>query len=327
MHKKPKAVLSAKFLLKLLITVIAYIYIYYRIKESFIDGNVINFSVFSQKSIFFVCLALLLVTPNWLLEAIKWRKLLSVIHDLTLYLAIKSTLIGITCSIFTPYRLGEYFGRPIILPKEKITSGVLANIIGSISQNIVTYGLGIIGAMLLIVTTPQNFTDSKTQTIIILTLVLLSSSLLAFYFHPSLLIKLAAKVWPANKHMEKLEFMKRYKQKDLFIILLIGFIRYTIFFTQYYCLLIAFGVNISIVEAFTAISLSYVFLFSIPGIPIADVGIRGSLALFFLGMYSLNDIGIVAASSILWVINLAIPAAMGSFFLIRHKKRAIHEYL
>ncbi|NJO91633.1 MAG: hypothetical protein HC831_23710 [Chloroflexia bacterium] len=100
----------------------------------------------------------------------------------------------------------------------------------------------------------------------------------------------------------------------------IGFSRYLIFFTQYYLLLLIFDIKINIVDAFTSISLSYVFLFSIPGIPIADIGIRGSLALFFLGIYSENEIGIIAASSALWAINLAIPAILGSIFLIQHKK-------
>ncbi len=261
-----------------------------------------------------------MMIPNWLLESLKWKKLVSHLHKTPFFLATKSVLVGITCSIFTPYRLGEYFGRPIIFPKEKKAQGVLANILGSISQSIVTYSLGIVGTILYITSVPQNTINYSSQTSIVLVLMLINSLFLWVYFYPSLLINFL-KWFPISKRkLDKLEFIKQYSKQELVLILFIGFSRYLLFFTQYYILLLIFDIKINIADAFTAISLSYVFLFSVPGIPIADIGIRGSLAIFFLGIYSENEIGIIAASSTLWAINLAIPAIIGSIFFIRYKK-------
>ncbi len=262
-----------------------------------------------------------MIVPNWLLESLKWKKLISHLHKTSFFSATKSVLIGITCSIFTPYRLGEYFGRPIILPREKRAQGVLANILGSISQNIVTYSLGIAGTILYINSIPEYQMSFSSQTIIVFALILLNGLFLLFFFYPSILINFIKWFPVLKRNLMKFEFIKQYSKRELLLILFIGFTRYIVFFSQYYLLLLIFDIEINFIDAFTAISLGYVFLFSIPGIPIADIGIRGSLALFFIGIYSQNEIGIVTASSMLWVINLAIPAIIGSVFLIQHKKR------
>jgi hypothetical protein len=311
---------SLLFVFKTLVIAAAYYYIYYRITNSVNQDHSISFTSVTPKQSLCIFLALVLVVPNWLLEAIKWKKLLSVVHKTPFLKSVKSVVVGITCSIFTPYRLGEYFGRPIILPKEKRAQGILANMIGSISQNIVTYGLGMVGTILLTVSEKTVLTTEyqKFAPAILIAIIIF---LLLFYFNPSLFLNLFAKTNIFKKNRDKLSFISRYTKKELLFVLLIGFARYFTFFLQYYLLLLAFDIQIHILEAFTAISLSYVFLFSIPGIPIADIGIRGSLALFFLGLYSTNEIGIVVASSLLWVLNLAIPAIIGSVFLIHHKKK------
>jgi hypothetical protein len=319
--RKPKTSISVLFLLKILISAAAYFYIYYRIRDSISKSNGLSFGTFTFDEVFCLFLAFIMMIPNWLLESAKWKKLILHLHEASFLSATQSVLVGITCSIFTPYRLGEYFGRPIFLPKEKRTSGVLANIIGSISQNIVTYSLGIVGTILYISSIPENQMGSSSQTAIVFALILLNGLFLLFYFQPSILINFIRRFPISEKRLDKFEFIKHYSKRELLLILFIGFARYLIFFTQYYLLLLAFDIKINIIEAFTAISLSYVFLFSIPGIPIADIGIRGSLALFFLGIYSKNEIGIISASSSLWVINLAIPAIIGSIILMQHKKK------
>lgn len=323
--KKLKSKLSVSWLLKIVVTIAAYFYIYYRIKDAVLEKSFLTFSSFNSKQIGFVFLALIMVFPNWFLESVKWKKLIERIHRLSLTLAIKSIFIGITCAIFTPYRIGEYFGRPTILPKEKKAKSILANIIGSISQSIVTYSLGIIGTILFVRSSKSEQFFSSNQTVILLFLLLILFLLLFFYFNSSPLLYILKKTTFFNKYWEKYKFITQFSKKDLLIILLLSASRYLIFFSQYYLLLLTFDVKTSLVEAFTAISLSYIFLFSIPGIPIADIGIRGSLALFFLGFYSLNQIGIVAASSTLWAINLAIPALLGSVFLMQYKKRRINS--
>jgi hypothetical protein len=64
---------------------------------------------------------------------------------------------------------------------------------------------------------------------------------------------------------------------------------------------------------------------AIPTITLAELGIRGSISLYFIGLYFENfgtltdkiNIGIVSASSSLWLLNLALPALIGTIFVFR----------
>jgi hypothetical protein len=114
-----------------------------------------------------------------------------------------------------------------------------------------------------------------------------------------------------KKCLKKIEFLDQYSLNKLIKVLIFSQLRYIVFFSQYFFLLKVFNVNISLENAFSAVSLSYLFLFSIPGIALAEPGIRGSLALFFIGFFSDNDFGILSASLTLWILNLAIPSLIG----------------
>ena len=57
----------------------------------------------------------------------------------------------------------------------------------------------------------------------------------------------------------------------------------------------------------------------IPTIALADIGIRGKLALELFGMISSNQLGIIAAALSIWLINLIGPAIVGSLLIIRIK--------
>ena len=65
----------------------------------------------------------------------------------------------------------------------------------------------------------------------------------------------------------------------------------------------------------------------IPTVAIAELGIRGSVSLFLIGIYygHLHDMpseivmGVVASSTSLWLINLALPALIGAIFAFNLK--------
>ena len=57
-------------------------------------------------------------------------------------------LFGLTSSIFTPYRLGEYLGRPLFISEQNRVSSVFALFIGSLAQSMVTIGMAVTGLFL-----------------------------------------------------------------------------------------------------------------------------------------------------------------------------------
>ncbi|MEA3476782.1 MAG: hypothetical protein U9R60_01270, partial [Bacteroidota bacterium] len=88
-----------------------------------------------------------------------------------------------------------------------------------------------------------------------------------------------------------------------------------------------FGVHLPIIPGFIMISVIYFTITIIPTIAIAELGIRGSVSLFIIGTYMeshglsdfQSDLGIIAATSAIWLINLAIPALIGAVMVFNLK--------
>ena len=72
-------------------------------------------------------------------------------------------------------------------------------------------------------------------------------------------------------------------------------------------------------NALLSAMLIFFFITVTPTITIAEIGVRGSVAIFVLGLFSSNDMGILSATTILWLINLILPAIIGSFFVFSLK--------
>jgi hypothetical protein len=49
------------------------------------------------------------------------------------------------------------------------------------------------------------------------------------------------------------------------------------------------------------------------------MGIRGALALFFIGQFSTFNLGILQAAYSLWIINMMLPGLVGLFYLLTFK--------
>jgi hypothetical protein len=308
--------------LKISIVLLACFYIIHKLSSDLKIISLLKYRFDWRLSIFYFGVCIVLMVFNWLVESFKWKILVKRFERINFVVAIKSVMFGLTTSIFTPYRLGEYIGRPMMISEQNRVQAVLATFIGSLAQNATTICMGLIG--LSICTIKKSFQNSiihQNLALIFSILILTFFFILYVYFNPKAFLNLAQKFKLSNGWSEKISFIGNYKIPQLSIFLLLSVLRYLIFFSQFFILLIAFDVHVSSVDAFSSISLSYIFLFSIPGLPIAEHGLRGSLALYFIGQYSNNDIGILSASIGLWMINLAIPSIMGGIFIFKNKTK------
>ncbi len=303
---------------KILVVLAAFTFIFYRLSVNFeISQNLILFARWSNQKTILLISCILMMIINWSTESVKWKLLLKKIEKISIYKSLKSVLIGLTYAIFTPYRLGEYAGRPTLIKKENKFSAILAMFVGSISQSITTIGFGLIGMLINENLNKTIYISNINRLTIITTIIILAYfAFVYFYFNPSLIIRFIDKSGKLYSWKNKIHFLSQYKTQELLIVLIYSHFRYLVFFFQYYILLYIFDVHIGLIQAFSAISLGYLFLFSIPGIPIAEIGIRGSLALYFIGSYTSNEIAIILASTSLWIINLALPSVIGSVFLM-----------
>ncbi len=93
--------------------------------------------------------------------------------------------------------------------------------------------------------------------------------------------------------------------------------RYAVFTAQYLIFLRLFNVHLNFGDGITVIGAIFLTQSIIPSFAIAELLTRGNIALYFLGNYTNNHVGIIAASTCLWLINLIIPAILGYIFIIK----------
>ena len=108
-------------------------------------------NVFSTKNVVFL---MFLTIFNWFFEILKWKYLVSNVTHIPFFSALKQSLSGLTASLFTPNRIGEYGAKVIYFQYALRKKILLLNLIGNMYQMLITCLFGIIG--LLIVYTRYN---------------------------------------------------------------------------------------------------------------------------------------------------------------------------
>lgn len=277
--------------------------------------------------ILLVILSLLLMPVNWGVEAYKWKLLINYAERVSFKQALMSVFSGITMSLFTPNRVGDFLGRLLTLKHTHPLKGAFLTITGSISQLMTTLLMGML-ALCFFLPIYYNLDDNRylvMYLLILITVLSVSGFMIMIYLKVSRVARLTTSfVKPGwEKIRGYLRVMRRLKRSLLMKVLMLSLLRYMIFSTQFYLLLIAFGLSIPWFHAFILISMTYFTMTAIPTIALVDLGIRGSVSLYFLGLYFTGQPGsavsILAASTAVWIINLAIPSIFGLLFIHRLK--------
>ena len=303
-------------IIKIVIVFFSFYFIYHQLVEnkSFeeLDISVLIDTVKKNKVYLFG--VILMMFLNWLVEALKWRYMISKIENISIMTAYRAIFTGITVSTFTPNRIGEYGGRVFCLEQGDRIKAVFITVLCSMSQLLVTILYGSISLFILF----DEILIDKTFLSVSL-LILLNLFLLFSYFNISHIVNFLGKFKLINSFKKYLEVLVMYNFKDLFIAFIYSNTRYFIFSLQFIILLHVFGINISFMDAILSVMLIFFFITITPTITIAEIGVRGSVAIFVLGLFSSNDIAILSSTTLLWLINLIIPAIIGSFFIFSLK--------
>ena len=134
------------FLVKLLIVVAAFYFIYDRLaRNEQLDWEKFRQLFDRKKSFFGVLFILLLSVANRFLEILKWQNLVSYINSISIGEATKQVLGALTAGIFTPNGLGEYAGKAMYFNKKQTKKIIFLNLICNGIQMILTILFGILG--------------------------------------------------------------------------------------------------------------------------------------------------------------------------------------
>ena len=303
-------------IIKIVIVFFSFYFIYHQLVEnkSFEELDISILIDTVKKNKVYLVGVILMMFLNWLVEALKWRYMISKIENISIMTAYRAVFTGITVSTFTPNRIGEYGGRVFCLEKGDRIKAVFITVLCSMSQLLVTILYGSISLFILF----DEILIDKTFLSVSL-LILLNLFLLFSYFNISHIVNFLGKFKLIKSFKKYLEVLVMYNYKDLIIAFIYSNTRYFIFSLQFIILLHVFGINLSFMDAILSVMLIFFFITITPTITIAEIGVRGSVAIFVLGLFSSNDIAILSSTTLLWLINLIIPAIIGSFFIFSLK--------
>lgn len=280
--------------------------------DSLLDTIINNYSL--------IFIVVLMMFINWMLESLKWKFMIRKIEAISFFTSFRAIFSGITVSSFTPNRIGEYGGRVFCLEKSDRIQAVFITILCSMAQLLTTI---IFGSFAFFILHEQFLEDQyfiiEISRFSLLVLFVLNILFVLAYFNVAFLINFLWKFSFFNFLRQYINVISLFNFKDLLVTFLYSVFRYLVFSIQFLILLHVFNVDISLYDAILSVMLVFFFITLTPTITIAEIGVRGSMALLVFLKFSTNVIGILSSTFLLWIINLIIPAIIGSFFIFSLK--------
>ena len=316
---------SIKILLKWIIGPLLAVWLFYSLYQQVKAQPDIDASVALIKTLPFGAkawkfwLVILFVFVNWGLEARKWQVLMQVLQPISFITAFKAVLCGVTFSLNTPNRMGEYGGRILFVEDGKRIKAITLSVAGGMAQLIITMLMGCFGLFYLMINSHSSvnllgisvfwlqifFYGSTAGTLIFI----------FFFFRMNWLVRLLQKLPYSGRFLKYINVLETFDAKILLRLLSISFFRYIVFVLQYIFMLQLLQVEQNVWTGFWIITVMFWILAIIPSFAIADLGIRGTVAKTLFS-YSSNTLGILTATFGIWFVNLFIPALIGSLLIL-----------
>lgn len=257
----------------------------------------------------------LMMLVNWLLEAAKWKMLIKKIEPLTLWRATESVFCGLTWAIFTPNRIGEYGGRVFFLSPKRRIIGVVAMVVGNVAQLMLKNVFGAISICIFVYRfTPINSMLFSALCLLATVFVLFS---VIFYFNIKWVNGILLSMKFTRKYKKFYALLARYKKVELMKILLLSLARYTIFSIQYFIVFLWLIPGIKLVDVCMLINILFFVQSFLPSLDLLDIGTKSLTGVFFFQYVTNQNVAVVACIASIWLINIIIPAILGSYFVFK----------
>jgi Lysylphosphatidylglycerol synthase TM region len=262
---------------------------------------------------------ILLMFVNWGIEARKWQVLLSGLHRISFLQSFKAILSGVAFSLNTPNRIGEYGGRVLFIPAENRIRAISLTIAGSFSQLLVTLSLGAAGLFFLSdeFARTEIFNALRIWMTVLKTLVIFAVVIgFVIYFRLSWLIRGVEKLPGLERLVKHIAVLEGMNVTILLRVLTLSLTRFMVFIIQYVLMLQLMQVEVSWWQGFWSVSVLFLLLATIPTIALLELGLRWEYSIVLFSLFSSNIVGMYAAATGIWLINLVMPAMAGSLFLL-----------
>lgn len=300
------------YALKVGILMLSFHYIYQKLYSEPLLFRQITATFLQLDSIPFLFFMCVLSATNWLLESKKWQLLVGSIEDLSLQNAIAQTLSSLALSLWTPNRIGEYGARPMYYPMRQRKKIMGLTAINHMAQMLSTCVFGCIGLLL---TASKLFPRVTTSEWVLGSMSLVVSGLLLAVIYRKAAIKKIPLVYKVNT------FIQRESRNKLHAVIGLSILRFLVFSTQFYLILVFFEGPLPWLAIIPAIYLMYLLVSLVPIFPFLDIVVKGSVALWLLSQFGISETPVLTTVFAMWLLNLVIPTIFGSLHIIKAPNR------
>lgn len=265
--------------------------------------------------------AVALMPLNWTLETLKWRQLLGRKGGLSWRETWASVLAGISVSLATPNRIGEYGGRAMVAPAEQAVKIIWTSILGSLCQ---WTAFVICGWPSLCFWLRSWYNWPATSTYL---LALSLPVLVGFVWLVLFRLDIRARLSRTFGHRPWWRWLRRQLRGVANIsytaalqALLLAISRFVLYCFQFLLLLWFFGASLSLVDGMSGIFSIYLIQAGIPLPPGLSVISRSEIAVLFWNGAAVSPLTIVSATFSVYLLNLVVPAILGTWVILRKNK-------
>jgi len=301
-----------KHLLVLIAKIVIVVGAFYFIYNQLMNNNQIDWVEFKRivvekQSFSTIFLLLVLTFLNRFIEILKWQNLIQLVKKISVWQATQQVLSAITVAIFTPNGIGEYAGKALYYDKKDSGRVIFLNLICNGIQMILSITIGLLGLLYLnahykIIGWGKVFIAFCFVSLLI-TIILFTK-------------KINVRGYSIEILFQKInEIPKSIHRKNI----VLAFCRYLCFSHQYFILYRMFDVEVPYLLLMSAITSVYLLSSSLPTFQIFDFAVKGSVAVFMLGIIGVNDWIVVFITTIIWFLNIVLPVSIGSFFVFKYK--------
>lgn len=271
-----------------------------------------------QENRFYLLLTILLMPLNWSLETAKWWILLRPLYPSPYSKAFVAVLNGISLSLFTPHRIGEYGGRILNYPAVGHAKVIMASLVANFGQLLCLITAGFVG----IIFWGRSFFHEFG--IVYDVGLYLGGPILVllwwgFFSIRRFLPWVQHITWPTWLRWipKTLDHARQFNKTLLVQSAAMAAIRFLIYSMQFVCLLLFFGLDVPWHILLNGVFVIYLLQSGLPLPPALGLLTRGELGVLIWQNYEVNPLAILAASMALFIINLAIPALLGLMVIVK----------
>ncbi len=270
-------------------------------------------------------LVILLAPVNWFWEAVKWQRVVRYLHPVTLWVSFKAVVTGIAFGMVTPGKLGDFAGRILYVPQRKRVAAAIGTLMTNLIQVAASSTAGMAGVIYFLWHHHSGRWLSDFLKICGLVVILLGILWGTRRCWTGWLLQFR----PFRKMARYFRVLKRYDTRDIVFIYGFSLVKYLTYNMQFLLLANLLGAQVPWVAGIFATMMMYWLLMAIPSFMLADISVRGFVAgvVFLETGLALNGVSLLAASYVTWLLNLVLPAVIGSVLMvgIRQKSKSISQ--